>query len=572
MKMKALGEKRFESNDSTKQVRRKLLPIQLVLVVLGCGMVGVGFFFQVLNLYQNEVLDGIYALVLIFGIIPISVAIALSGKIVRVAVYELGFKYWCANGYSRSIGFDDVLRMTLNPDRISIFVPTIPNHASYKFNRKYVTDLNELYEALTVAFEGYLKERGVSLPVQANTDNVENDQPLSIKERMRNSVIFSTYLFTALLTAVFISNGFTFTGAVIRVPLYAVIGYLVAKIIRRKGTVNDINTEVLTLLFSVLVLAIASFTTGYHTFGNRALNLILILLVLIFLGILWWLGVGVIKHNNDLSVMLKALGTYVGVLFSKKKRQRNKEYQRIWKLLLMECEPAQFITEASRFLAREDVKTEERAFLQHQISYAHGTMGNYEVAFRMLEEMVLRFEVEPEAFERYRKGHFYDQLLKWALTMGDKERVEIYRESCEKHRDGIDDELFPYSQSYEAIAGGHFDEALAYFEKRREVYQEKNLLMTTLSEVEEQFERGLIHEEMGELEKQKSSLQFVARNGGSTKMAAVAREKLVAMGVEMEAETRVTDAAGQPAPKKGALLLYVIVLLVAIGLWIFLSR
>jgi len=571
-----LGDKKFESNDLTEWARGHLLPMQAVLTLVGIGMMGVAVFFLVIN-HQDGTLDGIitgiYLLVLVTGLFILLIAIASSGKIVRVAVHEWGLKFWCANGITNVIAFDDILRISRTPGKISVFLPASPNHANYHFKEKYVTDLTELYEALTTAFEAHEK---VKNPVVAPPSDIQNNdqrfRPLSLKNRMKSSVIFSTYLYIALMLAVLISNGFEFTSGTLKIPFYAVIGYLLAKFLYKKRPVNDAGAEVYTLFLSILVISVASFTTDYHTFGNRAFNLILIIFTLIFLGILWWIGVSVIKHQKELSTVLKTLGTHFGYLFSKSKRLRNKEYQRIVKVLQMDCEPERFITEATHFLSRQDVPVDERAFLQMQISYARGVMGDYDMAIQLLQEVVPRVEVDPKAFGYFGKGYLYDTMVRWAFKKGDREVAEIYQELREKHRHDIHDELFPHSQSYEAIINGQFDDAFAYYARRHQVHQERNQIMTTLAKVDEQFEMALIYEQTGEVEKQKNCLQYVVKNGRSSEMAEVARRTLVAMGKEIETIEAVADVVQKPVPKKGNVLPFIIMLIIAIGLWIFVSR
>ena len=580
-----LGKELYQTNDVSDWVKDHVKPMQGALIIIGAALMGVGIFFILTNL-QNSMVIGFSLLSVVAGLFIVLSAYASSGRIIRVAVYERGLRFWCVNGITNTISYAEIQRITHTPNKISIFMPARPNQASYYFKAKYVTDLPELYGFLTHAFEAYkhaptvaeipadhLKDphtRAITGPVTPKYP------PLNIKKRMRYSFVFGTYFYVVMIMSLMISGRFNETpiSAILRtwyIVFIPIAVYLMVKFFHKKRAMTHVSIEAISLIL-FLITTLAVIIANTQGLGRNLLQYGLVILIMIIFGIIWWGAHSIIVHKNSLSFVVKTLTTYTGILLIKRKRLRNREFQRITNVLYMDCEPAQFIAQANHFLTRPDVPEFERIALQNQISYAHGTLGEYDQAISKLQQQIQELTVESAAFVGLKKGYLYDTLIKWTLRKDENHDITHLKNMCKKLQADLKDELFPYSQSLEAFINGEFSEVLAIFEKRHQVSQEKNLNLTNLGKVEEYFDKAHVYEQIGELGQLKSALKQVVALGGSTIFATQAREKLAELGENVEEVQTELAKNEQPEPKKVSIAPLIIILLIVMGLWFFIRN
>jgi len=581
-----LGQKRFETDDLTDEARSRLKWRLGILISVGILSMIIGIVLivtpagEALGNINNAIPELLVrnlqiTFTFIAGIITVLVGIAGSGKIIKVTIYEKGLIFRCLNNITRTIMFDDIQRITYGSGKIKVFCTT-SRYALYIFKGKYILNIEKLYEQLEIALNLHQDMKNSTNHVKVHRAETVV-RKLKIGERMRYSIVVSIYFYAATALSLLIVTNFNPSIGILLLPFFVIVPYLGLKFFRIKRPVNDAGAEFYMFLWSLVVIAIANFNTHTYIPGNRFLNLLLAALPVIVLGLI--LGLAVYMNVTKMSVaeVFTVLAPYFGRLLSKKARLRWKEFLKIMSILQMDCDPQKFMTEANEFLLRNDLLFQERFFLQHNIAYAHGVMGDYDEAIRLTEEFIQIFGTHKRLKLYLKQAYLYDLLVQWLLRKGEAREAQEFARLRDAHADKITDDFFPPSQGYFAIIEGSFEKALKFYEQRRNMYKEKNVIMTRLFDVTDQFEMALIYEKLGELEKQKEALLFVVQYGRDIKVAQIAREKLADMEIEVPSVETVaavmeSPVIQRPKAKLRNILSFSLMLLVIAGFWIFTMR
>jgi len=346
----------------------------------------------------------------------------------------------------------------------------------------------------------------------------------------------------------------------------------------------SISSVVIFLFIAIGLIAFASENlSDLLNFARELLFFFVILIPLLFIIFIAFIFIyNMVKHRVPFLELVKAIPDILMFFFSRKTRALTKESERINAILNNQCDHLTFMEEVVIFL-RSDLPPNLRLLCQWNLVFSYHADGDVNKAIEELGHLHEHIKANQRTWSivsMVKDYHVYDQLVMYHLLNNDPANVNYYARlrdvALNEERDKNLDECFPYSQGYQAFVEGRYEDALAYYQKRESINnKKKNVIQPPLSKVESSYYLSLVYEKLGMREEEKEALLIVAKYGNTFKKAELARKRLAEMGVSpWELENSTTDESvhsddSTPQPKPINIGPYLLMLIIALGLWLF---
>jgi len=304
--------------------------------------------------------------------------------------------------------------------------------------------------------------------------------------------------------------------------------------------------------------------------------------VLLSLFILYVFGYNIIKNKQSFSSCVKWLPELLKWIFSSKNRNVNNQLAKDFKILSEACDPEKFILKVDEFLTTSTTTIHEFN-CRWNVALAYYELGEIDRAIQMTEDLIPMYDNHKSLQRLVQKCFLYDQLVSFNLNAREYDKAKIYMDLRDEEmqrlsdteRQNFEEMLFPYSRGAQLFSEGRYEHALAY---QKKVYAKNETLghMTNLTKMGSHYQFAKIYEKLGDLEKEIKHLRLVVKHGNKFKKAADARQRLFELGEDVpveeayEVEEMVKEVL-EVQPKQHSLLVYIVMVIIAIGIWVWVS-